>query len=99
MNTSSRITRNFQVTIPRDIRKKFPHLKEGDPVEFRVEENKIILILQKKIPADQLYYWSPGWQEGIREAREDIESGRILGPYEDVELALKELKEPIGEED
>lgn len=98
MSSFSRITRNFQVTIPRDIRKKMPYLKEGDPVEFRVEGDKLILILQKRIPADQLYYWSPGWQKGIREAREDIGEGRILGPYEDVDEALEALKQP-GEED
>jgi len=98
MSDNSRITRNFQVTIPRGIRKQMPYLREGDPVEFRVEGDKIILIPQKRIPADQLYYWSPGWQKGIRKAREDIREGRILGPYNDVDEALEALKQP-GEED
>ena len=33
----SRVTRNYQITIPSEIRKQLPHLKQGDPVEFKVE--------------------------------------------------------------
>lgn len=92
MASTSRITRNFQVTIPKEIREEMPYLREGDPVEFEVEGNRLILIPQKRISADQLYYWSPEWQQGIREAREDIKAGRVLGPYEEIEEALRSLK-------
>lgn len=95
MSFTSRITRNFQITIPKEIRNKLPFLKEGDPVEFLVDGKQLIVIPQKKIPADQAYYWSSEWQTGIKEAKEDIKSGRILGPYEDVEEGLRALKGDI----
>lgn len=98
MALSSRITRNFQITIPKKIRKELPYLKEGDTVDFEIEHNKLFLIPQKKIPADQIYYWSAEWQKGIQEAKEDIKAGRILGPYENIKEALKVLKQPIEDD-
>lgn len=97
MSVTSRITRNFQITIPKEIRKKLPYLREGDPVTFQIEDNKLIIIPQKNIPSDQIYYWSKEWQEGIKEAKEDIKAGRTLGPYDDVEEALQVLKTPVKE--
>jgi len=98
MSLTSRITRNFQITIPKKIREKIPHLKEGDPVEFQIKENQLIITLQKRIPADQLYYWTPEWQKDIQEAREDIKEGRVLGPFDDVEEALEALELPVENE-
>lgn len=95
MSLTSRITRNFQITIPKKIREKIPYLKEGDPVEFQIKENQLIITLQKRIPADQLYYWTPEWQKDIQEAREDMKEGRVLGPFDDVEEALEALELPV----
>ncbi|MBI2252743.1 MAG: AbrB/MazE/SpoVT family DNA-binding domain-containing protein [Armatimonadetes bacterium] len=92
MGFGSHITRNFQITIPKEIRKALPFLMEGDPVEFRVENDRLMIIPQKKIPADQAYYWTSKWQKGIKEARKDIKTGKVLGPYEDAEEGLKDLK-------
>lgn len=98
MAVSSRITRNFQITIPKEIRTKLPYLKTGDPIDFEIKDNALILIPQKKIPAEQAYYWSVEWQKGIKEAKEDIKVGRILGPYDDVEKALEDLKKPVKDD-
>lgn len=98
MSLTSRITKNFRITIPKEIRKKMPHLKEGDPVEFQIKENQLIIIPQKRIPADQAYYWTHEWQKDIREAREDIKEGRVSGPFDDIEDALEALEGP-GETD
>ena len=95
MSLTSRITRNFQITIPKEIRKQMPNLKEGDPVEFLIKENQLIVIPQKRVPADQAYYWTPEWQKDIQEAKEDIKKGKILGPFDDVEAALEALEEPV----
>lgn len=38
----SRITRNCQVTIPKDVRKQL-HVKEGDEVVFTVIDDKVIV--------------------------------------------------------
>lgn len=95
MALSSHVTRNFQVTIPKEIRKKLPFLKEGDPVEFHIEGNRLVLIPQKTISADQLYYWTSEWQEGVKEAKEDVKAGRVLGPYKNAGKALKDLKKSL----
>ena len=97
MLSSSRVTRNFQITIPKEIRKQMPFLKEGDPVDFYLEDNKLIVIPKKKVPADQMYYWSSEWQEGMREAKEDVKEGRVSGPYKDVKVALIALKQSVKE--
>jgi AbrB family looped-hinge helix DNA binding protein len=95
MSLTSHITRNFRITIPKEIRNKLPYLNEGDPVEFQIEGERLILIPYKKIPEEQSYYWSAKWQEGIKEAKDDIREGRILGPYDDVEEGLNALKQDI----
>lgn len=97
MASTTRVTRNFQITIPKEIRKKMPFLKEGDPVDFHLEGNKLIVIPKKKIPAEQMYYWSSEWQEGMREAKEDVKEGRVSGPYKDVKEALAALKQSVEE--
>ena len=45
----SKITRNFQVTLPKDVR-KIVGIKEGDEVMFVVEDNKIALVKSKEDP-------------------------------------------------
>lgn len=95
MSVNSRITRNFQITIPKEIRKILPFLKEGDPVEFKVEDNKIVVTPQKRINADQSYYWSSQWQKEIAEAKNDLKTGNSMGPYDDIEEALSDLKKPF----
>lgn len=40
--------------------------------------------------ARQTYYWTPEWQEGEREADEDIKHGRIV-EFDDVEDATRWL--------
>lgn len=45
----SRITRNCQITLPRDIR-RVVGIKEGDEIMFSVENNKIILTKMDEDP-------------------------------------------------
>ena len=63
-------------------------------MEFSVEDNRLVVVPQKMVPADQAYYWSPEWQEGVNEAKEDLRVGRVEGPFDDVEDALRALKKP-----
>ena len=46
---SSRITRNFQVTLPKDIR-KLKNLQVGDEVLFIVDQDRIELIKKEEDP-------------------------------------------------
>ena len=45
----SKITRNYQVTLPKDVR-KIIDVKEGDEVVFIIEENKVSLIKSASNP-------------------------------------------------
>jgi len=50
-----------QVTIPAHIRKA-AHLEEGDPVEFELVAEGILLRPGKVIDATQAWFWTPEWQ-------------------------------------
>lgn len=63
-----------QITIPADIRKAV-HLQEGDPVEVELVADGILLRPQKVIDATQAWFWTPAWQDGEREAAEELARG------------------------
>ena len=65
-----------QVTIPQDAREA-AHLKEGDPVEIEITADGILLRPQKLIDASQAWFWTREWQQGEREASDDIKAGRV----------------------
>ncbi|MEX0832294.1 MAG: AbrB/MazE/SpoVT family DNA-binding domain-containing protein [Actinomycetota bacterium] len=65
-----------QITLPIEIREA-ARLEEGDPVEFEVTDNGILLRPKKVIDSTQAWFWTPSWQAGEAEASEDIEKGRV----------------------
>ena len=65
-----------QVTIPAHIRRA-AHLEEGDPVEFELVAEGILLRPRKVIDATQAWFWTPEWQAGERRADEDLAAGRV----------------------
>ena len=64
-----------QITIPRAIRTAL-HLEENDPLEIEVTGDGILLRPCKLIDASQAWFWTPEWQEGERQADEDLAAGR-----------------------
>jgi AbrB family looped-hinge helix DNA binding protein len=73
---TSKVTRNYQVTIPAKIRKLL-HIEEGATVDFHVEGGAVVLKAKVMVDSDQAWFWTKQWQEGEREASEDIRRGRI----------------------
>jgi len=65
-----------QVTLPAEV-SKAAHLVEGDPIEVELVSEGILLRPKKLIDASQAWFWAPRWQEGEREASEDIAAGRM----------------------
>lgn len=45
---------------------------------------------QFKVDKNQAYFWTKRWQEGEREADEDIKSGRVK-TFESVDELIKDL--------
>lgn len=65
-------------------------LKDGDILQVELEDNKVILIPMKLVPADQAWFWDEQWQEGEREAAADIAAERVQ-TYESAEKLIEDL--------
>jgi antitoxin MazE len=81
------VKKRYTVTIPKSIREKL-RVKEGEYIEAEIKGHSIILTPVKVIKKDQEYFWTREWQEGEREADEDIKAGRLSRAYGEDELDL-----------
>ena len=86
----TKINERGQVTIPARIRTML-HIGSGDLVEVVRDENSIRIVPKQLIDKDQAWFWTEEWQEGEREASEDIREGRISRPFKSVEELDKHL--------
>ncbi len=71
-----KLGQNFQIAIPQEIVKNL-NLHVNEYMDIRIENNKVIMEPQVMIPKDQAYFFTPEWQEGERQADEDIKHGRV----------------------
>ncbi|GAA1464152.1 AbrB/MazE/SpoVT family DNA-binding domain-containing protein [Nocardiopsis exhalans] len=84
--------RKNQVTLPREVAEAL-HIREGDEVEFDITESgQVVLRGMTSVPADQAWFWDPEWQQGEREASEQIAAGRTE-EFEDAESMFDALEE------
>ncbi len=72
----TKLREKSQITIPKDLIKKL-NLKTGDNIEINIEDNKIIIKPVVFIPKDQAWFWSKQWQQGEKQAENDIENGKV----------------------
>ncbi len=89
MPAYSKVTRHGQITLPASVRKELG-IEEGDLVEIEVEDEKAVLMPKKLVDKSQAYFWTKRWQEGEREADEDIKAGRVK-TFDSVEDLIKDL--------
>ena len=87
---TSKVTRNYQVTIPAKIRDLL-HIEEGAMVDFQVDGGMVVLKTKMIIDSDQAWFWSKDWQKGEREAEEDIQKGRVTKIK-----GIKEMRKHFG---
>lgn len=85
------VLRNGQITLPAQIRALL-NIDIGDYLEPKIQRNTIVLMPKKIVDSDQSWYWSKKWQKMEREADEDIAKGNLIGPFDNVEDFLKDLK-------
>jgi len=63
------------------------------PPQLRQEvEDFVDFLLHKSTAERDTWYWSQEGQSRIKEALEDIEQGRVIGPFKTAKEALKALK-------
>lgn len=65
-----------QLTIPKSIRDALK-LEENAQLDVTIENGAIVLQPVITIAKDQAWFWSDEWQEGEREAEEEIKSGNV----------------------
>lgn len=73
----SKVTRNFQVTIPANIREAL-HIRVGALVDFIVQKGQVVLKPKALVDEDQGWFWTKEWQEGEREVEASKKKGRAL---------------------
>src|SRR5919108_3936474 len=86
-----KVSTRGQVTSPAETLKRLG-LKAGEELELVESEKAIVLVPRKHIPKDQQWYYSDEWQQMMQEAFDDLTHGRMLGPFETAEEAIRELK-------
>ena len=85
------VRKKSQITLPPSVKKKLG-IEEGDFLEFQVRENEVVFKVKKLIDADQAWFWTKRWQEGEREANEDIKAGRVYS-FPDAKSTIASLHE------
>ncbi len=87
-----KVTRNFQVSIPKEVREAL-QIEEGDLVEVVEREGEIVMVPKKLVDASQAWFWTREWQEEERAVDEDLRAGRVFGPFKTV----KDVKKHFGD--
>ena len=88
---TTKVTRHGQITLPASVRKQLG-IEEGDLVEIDVEDEKAVLIPKKLVDKSQAYFWTRRWQEGEREADEDIKARRVK-TFDSVDKLIQDLEQ------
>ena len=76
MSELIQVRKKAQVTLPQSVRQAL-NIEEGDFLSVKVQDGEIVLRVKKLVDKEQAWFWSRRWQEGEREAEEDISAGRI----------------------
>ena len=64
------------ISLPRDIREHM-NINEGDVLDIRIDDNKIIIEPMKLVPSSQAYFWADKVQNDMLEAKKDVDSGNV----------------------
>jgi antitoxin PrlF len=81
-----------QLTVPAAVREALD-IHVGDEVIFSVVDGTAVLSAGRVVPKSQVWFWTPEWQAGEREASEDIANGRTQ-ITQNVDDFFAELTEP-----
>jgi AbrB family looped-hinge helix DNA binding protein len=91
MSELVQVRKKAQVTLPQSVRREL-NIEEGDFLDVKVKDGEIVLRVKKLIDKDQAWFWTKRWQEGEKQAAEDIKAGR-MHTFENMEEAIAHLHE------
>ena len=69
--------------------------RDGDYMDVQVRDGEIVLKLKKLVDKDQAWFWTKRWQQGEKEAEEDIRDGRVHR-FPDAKSAITHLQSQSG---
>ena len=98
MSELIQVRKKAQVTLPQSIRQAL-NIEEGDFLDAVVKDSEIVLRVKKLVDKEQAWFWTRRWQEGEKEAEEDIRAGRIHSfdnAKEAIAFLHKRLKKDFG---
>lgn len=76
MSELVQLRKKAQLTLPQSVRRKLG-LEEGDFLDVQVRSGEIVLKVKRLVDKEQAWFWSERWQQGEKEAEEDIRAGRV----------------------
>ena len=76
MSELVQLRKKSQITLPQSVRQELG-IEEGDVFDIKVRDGEIVLRAKKVIDKEQAWFWSKRWQEGEKEAEEEILEGRV----------------------
>ena len=76
MSELIQVRRKAQITLPQSVRRAL-NIEEGDFLDAVVKDGELVLRVKKLVDKEQAWFWTKRWQEGEREAQEDIRAGHI----------------------
>ncbi len=91
MSELVQVRKKAQVTLPQSVRKELG-IEEGDFLDIRVQSGEMVVKVKKLVDKDQAWFWTKRWQEGERQAEEDIRAGRVHS-FANAEEAITYLHE------
>jgi len=94
MSELIRVRKKSQVTLPPSAIKSL-NIEEGDYLDVQVNQGNLVLKVKKLIDKNQSWFWTSRWQNGEKEADEDIQSGHVQG-FADANKAVAFLKKQAG---
>jgi AbrB family looped-hinge helix DNA binding protein len=94
MSDLVQVRKKAQVTLPRSVRQELG-IVEGDFLDIQVRSGEIVLRVKKLVDKEQSWFWTNRWQQGEKEAEEDIRAGRVHN-FPDSKKAVAFLHKQAG---
>ena len=94
MSELVQVRKKAQVTLPQSVRQELG-IEEGDFLDIQVRSGEIVIKVKKLMDKEQAWFWTNRWQQGEKEAEEDIRTGRVHN-FPDTKKATAFLHKQTG---